>query len=270
MRRRRGHRARLLALLCGLGLLMPSAQALAGDPAPRTTPASSATLPVVLLHGLARSARSMAGLAEHLEAAGYAVCNIGYPSREAPIATLVEAHLRPALRACPGVWQGAHYVTHSMGGILLRALAQSEEAPRIHRVVMLAPPNQGSEVVDAIGDWPAFGWWNGPAGRELGTGAHSLPQRLGPVPFELGVIAATRSYNPLLSALIPGDDDGKVAVASTRVAGMTDHATVAASHTFVMNHARARELTLRFLREGRFDAAGNASAAADAGADPLD
>ena len=72
MRRRRGHRARLLALLCGLGLLMPSAQALAGDPAPRTTPASSATLPVVLLHGLTRSARSMAGLAEHLEAAGTA------------------------------------------------------------------------------------------------------------------------------------------------------------------------------------------------------
>ena len=119
---------------------------------------------------------------------------------------------------------------------------------------MLAPPNGGSEVVDRIGHWRLFGWLNGPAGRELGTGPGSLPNRLGPVRFPLGVIAGDRSINWINSLfLLPGRDDGKVTVARTRVDGMADHLVIHATHPMIMRHPEVIRQTLHFIREGRFD-----------------
>ena len=118
---------------------------------------------------------------------------------------------------------------------------------------MLAPPNQGSEVVDDFGAMPGFGLVNGPAGFQLGTGDDSLPRSLGPVNFEVGIIAGSATFNPILSQSLPNPDDGKVSVESTRVKGMKDFIVVPHSHTFIMRAEVVVEQTIHFLREGSFD-----------------
>ncbi len=205
---------------------------------------------VVLLHGLNRSHRAMTRLAGALSDEGYAVINCDYPSRSADIGTLasnVFARLDPHLAAAPKV----HFVTHSLGGILLRHRLQSHAIPNLGRVVMLGPPNGGSEAVDTFAafDRP-FLWVNGPAGCQLGT--NGLPGRLAAPGFELGVIAGDRSVNPLLSLVIPGRDDGKVSVARTQVAGMRDFVCLHVTHAFMMRNPDVIRQTCHFLKNGRF------------------
>ena len=139
-----------------------------------------------------------------------------------------------------------------MGGILLRQLVADRHIVNPSRVVMLAPPNAGSELVDRFGEVRLFRWFNGPAGGELGTSASATPLRLGPAAFELGVIAGTRSINPVLSALIPGEDDGKVAVTRARLNGMSDFVKLPCTHTLMMHDRSVQDQTLRFLGTGRF------------------
>lgn len=220
----------------------------------QATPTSAAAPDhVILLHGLARTKASMVPLENSLRQAGYVVHNLDYPSRTASIDPLAENAIGPALAAVRDA--GAtriHFVTHSMGGILVRAYLAKHTVPELGRVVMLGPPNQGSEVVDRIGGWRLFGAINGPAGRELGTAPTATPSRLGPVSYPVGVIAGRRSINWINSLMIPGPDDGKVSVERTKVAGMADHLVIAASHPFLMKKPDVLRQVLHFLANGRF------------------
>ncbi|OEG73694.1 acetyltransferase [Shewanella colwelliana] len=206
---------------------------------------------VILLHGLARTERAMSKLAAAIEKRGYHCINYSYPSTKADIPTLAEHAITAALSQCPNALT-VHFVTHSMGGILVRQYLSQHTVRNLGRVVMLGPPNQGSEVVDTLRDMAGFQLINGPAGMQLGSDKMSVPNRLGPANFELGVIAGTRSINWILSTMLPKPDDGKVSVQSTKLEGMSDHISLPVTHPFMMNNRQAIAQTLHFLTYGEF------------------
>jgi pimeloyl-ACP methyl ester carboxylesterase len=206
---------------------------------------------VILLHGLARTEKSMAPLQRALQQKGYCVTNVAYDSRHGDIETMAVAAIEPALAACAAT-ERIHFVTHSLGGILVRQYLAHHDIDNLGRVVMLGPPNKGSEVVDRLRDVPGFHFINGDAGLELGTGAASLPNRLGRANFDLGIIAGTRSVNLILSQMIPGVDDGKVSVENTRLEGMHEHLKMAVTHPFMMRNDGVIQQVIHYLETGRF------------------
>ena len=210
---------------------------------------------VILLHGLARTATSMNKMQRALVEEGFETANIAYPSRRYTIEELAEMAISDGLKACRsnGSTGRVHFVTHSLGGILVRQYLSTREIDELGRVVMLAPPNQGSVAADKLGKIPGYGWLNGPAGRQLGKGEDSVPLKLGPADFELGVIAGSRSIDPITSAVLENPDDGKVSVADTKLEGMDDFIVVKHSHAFMMRMRRPIELTIRFLNSGSFE-----------------
>jgi pimeloyl-ACP methyl ester carboxylesterase len=149
-----------------------------------------------------------------------------------------------------------HFVTHSMGGIVVRAYLAQARPPNLGRVVMLAPPHHGSAVVDHIRDGWLFRIFTGVNGPRLGTDPASFPlglPRWDPS-IDLGILAGSRTLNPVFSAWLGGDNDGKVSVASTRLAGMSDHRVLAHSHTWLQYRRETAVHVAHFLRQGRFPA----------------
>jgi triacylglycerol esterase/lipase EstA (alpha/beta hydrolase family) len=208
---------------------------------------------VVLLHGLARTNSSMKPLVKPLEANGYQVVNVDYPSRKYQVEKLAPMAVEQlGVSQCSNA-NTIHFVTHSLGGILVRYQAEKVGIEKIGRVVMIAPPNQGSEVVDHLRDVPGFSVLNGPAGLQLGTDESSIPRQLGAVQFTLGVVAGTDTINPILSQYLPNPDDGKVSLESTKVDGMDDFIVFPHTHTFIMRSDDVIDQVLFFLQHGRFN-----------------
>lgn len=208
---------------------------------------------VILLHGMGRTRHSMAPLQKFLEKSGYHTVNLGYPSTSKSVPKIAAEHLQPAVEKC--LQDGAvkvHLVTHSLGGIVVRQFLQNNQIPAGSRVVMLAPPNQGSEVTDTLKNFRLYRWLTGPAGQSLGTGPHTLPNTLREIDIQVGIIAGDKSINPIFSTLIPGQDDGKVSVRSTKMAGMTDFIVIGSTHTFIMRDKNVLSQVKNFLSHGRF------------------
>ncbi len=206
---------------------------------------------VVLIHGLARTDRSMRPLEVRLTKAGFAVHNLRYRStRKAPEGLVRE--VAQQIAECCSAAGRLHFVGHSLGGILVRAHLGERPPDNLGRVVLLAPPNHGSEIVDRLGAFPPFRWILGRTALQLGTDPESFPNRLPTPTFEVGVIAGTTSLNPFGFLLLPGPSDGTVSVTSTKLEGMTDFLEVSHSHTFIMRSAAVAEQVIHFLRHGRF------------------
>lgn len=209
---------------------------------------------VVLLHGLGRTALSMKRAEYYLKNRGFRVINVSYPSTRFSVEQLADNYLRDLLeKRTPDPTVRIHFVTHSLGGILLRQYLSNHSLTNLGRVVMLAPPNHGSETIDHLRAIPLTRNIIGSTRLQLGTGANDLPKRLGPVHFQCGVIAGDRSLNPFLSALIPGANDGKVSVESAMIEGMRDFLVLHCTHTWIMWRERTLRQTVCFLESGHFD-----------------
>ena len=197
---------------------------------------------------------SMELLGWSLEDHGYRVANIDYPSREHPIEELAPLAVGMGLDACraDGEPDTIHFVTHSLGGILVRYYFAHNTIGNMGRVVMLGPPNQGSRAADEMRGVPGFDWINGPAGYQLGKGEDSIPLQLGQPDFEFAVVAGNQTIDPVTSAFLDDPDDGRVSVSDTRLDGMKDFRVINASHAFIMQKTQVFILVEQFLRTGRF------------------
>jgi len=209
---------------------------------------------VVLLHGLARTRLSMFRMQQMLEKNGYQVANIDYPSRDHKIEVLAPLAVEAGLGQCREKtdYSAVHFVTHSLGGILVRVYLADRTIENLGRVVMLAPPNQGSQAVDEMEPIPGFDWLNGPAGYQLGKGVESVPLSLGAANFDVAVVAGNRTIDPLTSAILDDPDDGKVSVSDTRLEGMRDFVVVPVSHAMIMQNGEVFELVRNYLAHGSF------------------
>lgn len=241
--------AQVKLTLAGLAVLAQSARACLGESGQGSGAQRGDC--VVLLHGLGRTALSMKRLEWAFKREGYQVINLSYPSTRLSVEEAAEKFLGKLLRErLPAKTRRIHFVTHSLGGIVLRLYLSNHTLTNLGRVVMLAPPNGGSELADKLKRNWLYRWLTGPAGQEVG--ANGLPTRLGPADFVLGVIAGDRSFNPLFSALIPGPDDGKVSVRNAKLEGMSDFLVVHSSHTWLMWRGNVVKAAVGFIEEGRF------------------
>lgn len=211
---------------------------------------------VILLHGILRTDSSMNRMERYLKNKGYTVFNVHYPSSEKSIEDLAEDFLAEKLKNLPSSAK-IHFVTHSMGGLLARAYLSKHKPENMGRVVMLSPPNQGSEVADFLKEKPVLNWIfdtvYGPAGQQLGTDSASFAEtNNAEIDFELGIIAGNKSVNPAGYILINKPSDGTVSVESTKIQGMSDHVTLPVNHTFIMYRTKVIEQVINFLEFGKF------------------
>jgi len=182
--------------------------------------------------------------ARRLEERGWSTRRIGYPSLTRPIERLAE-HVAERIEGESG---RIHFVTHSLGGLVLRRLLHKHRPANLGRAVMLAPPNRGSRLARRFTRLGRVV----PALRQLALSETDLERLIGPVDFELLVVAGTRPAGPL-RWLGQTDNDGIVTVDETFARDGGDSFVVRRGHTFIMNSPEVLDTVDRFLRTGSRD-----------------
>ncbi len=246
IRNKSGLYSALFLLLCLI--IMPSSKTIAQNNRKNEI--------VILLHGIGNTKWNMYFAETALKQEGYATYNLSYPSLEYDIPKL-SAFIEEKLESV-GLWRDyakVHFVTHSMGGLIARTYLNDNKdnipKTRMGRVVMIAPPNQGSEVSDFLQDFFLYQWSYGPAGQQLTT-AYQQQQDID-LYYDLGIIAGRKEWPyPVARLLIPEESDGRVAVSRTKLKGMKDHITIPATHTFISWKASTHQHIIDFLKNGRF------------------
>ena len=194
----------------------------------------------------------MGELESKLSRAGFSVINVEYPSLKHGIETLSAEAVGQGIQDCLDKHsESIHFVTHSLGGILVRHYFENQSLSKLGRVVMLGPPNQGTKLVDRLMGFPGFSLL-GPTASRLGTRPDSILHKLGPVSYEVGVIAGRRNITPMGYFWLGRPNDGIVTVESTRDEGMSDHIILPVTHTFMMRNNKVIDHTIYFLKFGRF------------------
>lgn len=208
---------------------------------------------VVLVHGLGDNQHSMKSIARMLKKKGYRVWNQSYPSTALTIEELSSQTIHRGLDYCEQIQAASiHFVTHSMGGLLVRQFLQDQTIPNLGKIVMLAPPNQGSEVYDVFKKIPFYEYVSGPAGQQLGTGKDSLPNSLAPIEAEIGILMGKAPWGGVFSGILPGEDDGRVSMESAKLQEMNDFLVVEADHASIVKKVPVFQQILYFLRKGHF------------------
>lgn len=209
---------------------------------------------VVILHGMGRTTFSMNSLESYLNENGFDTVNGDYTVRGKELAEIAEGDVDDAVQKCLAKNPGkVHFVTHSLGALLVRQYLQTSQI-KGGRVVMLAPPNKGSELGDIGPKYiPLYNWFFGPVGSKLGLGPESLPVNIKPLEgVEVGIIAGNGTINPFYSLLVSGEDDGKVSLESAKLDEMKDFIVVKTSHTFIMYRTAVKEQVVEFFKNGYF------------------
>lgn len=203
---------------------------------------------VILLHGAIRSSKSMNQMATMVQQEGFTAVPFDYPSTRVGIDRSAE-FLQQVIERLDGI-KTIHFVTHSMGGLVVRSWSGRYEDRRVGRLVMLGVPNRGAQMADRVKGNLLFRILYGPAGQQVGSDPDGFIAKLAIPKFEFAVIAGKAGkpggYNPL----VPGDDDGTVAITSTRLPGAIDFASIRGLHSFLMNQPQVIDWTRRFLKSG--------------------
>lgn len=213
---------------------------------------------VILLHALAKTDKSMQKIASELGEEGYVVINLSYPSRKHTIEELSELYLAKAVqKLCIDKKKRIHFVGYSLGCIIIRKYLQDYLRLNLGRVVMIAPPNHGSEIVEFMMKGPLkalYKWWFGPAGQQLGASKNSYINKglEKSVKYELGIIAGDCCINPIVPFIIKKTNDGRVSIKSTKLKGMKDHIVIHSPHCFVASNDETIKQVAYFLRNGQF------------------
>ncbi|MFM7606360.1 MAG: esterase/lipase family protein [Prosthecobacter sp.] len=217
--------------------------------------AQNASEIVVMLHGLARTPRSMLGASLWFKRAGYEVVLVAYPSRRVGVEAAVREFVAPAIEnlLASRTVKKLHFVTHSLGGVVFRwwAALHAEKLP-MGRAVLVAPPNNGSEIADKLVDWVVAKKILGPVLQDLRTDEDATPKRLGPVKVETGVIMGDEANLPFFRQWLAGASDGVVTVEGGRIGGLVDFLVLPAGHTWIMWRPKVLNAAVHFIREGCF------------------
>ncbi len=207
---------------------------------------------VVLLHGMGRTRHMFPALEAALTAEGYEVAALAYPSTRQDLAAHA-ADLDALLSGLEGV-ERVSFVTHSLGGIVLRRYLADRDAaapggqPALHRAVLVAAPNHGAALARMLEEVPAYRLLAGPAGGEITPAMlESLPVPAIPFALVAGVSGDGEGYNPLL----PGEDDLVVGLEEALLPGAARVLEVREIHTFIADNPATIALVRDFLGGSR-------------------